>query len=108
VKRISHFYRIFHTANLAEDRIELLLNCPVPPEQLAALNSSFEDLVDQGTIQATEACDAEGWLRPAFRFHFNKRRIGRLYQFLDALNGLALPAGHALQHPGQRQPTSTA
>ena len=108
VKRISHFYRVFHTANLEEDRIELLLNCPVPEEQLAALNNSFIDLVDQGTIQATEACDADGCLRPALRFHFNKRRIGRLYQFLDALNGLPLPACHALQHPGQRQPASTA
>jgi len=62
------------------------------------------DLVDEGAIQATEACDEHGIVRPCLRFHFNRRRIGRLYQLLHHLNGLELPTTPALEHPGQRKP----
>jgi len=102
VDRICRFYRVFHAANLGSDRIELLLNTPIPPEQLEALNLDFDDLVDEGVIQASEACDDAGILRPCLVFHFDKRRIGRLYQLLDRLNGLDLPPCEALEHPGQR------
>ena len=102
VDRICRFYRVFHAANLGSDRIELLLNTPIPPEQLEALNLDFDDLMDEGVIQASEACDDAGILRPCLRFHFDKRRIGRLYQLLDRLNGLDLPPCEALEHPGQR------
>ncbi|MEB3331200.1 MAG: LOG family protein [Synechococcaceae cyanobacterium] len=103
VAHISRFYRVFNTARLAEDRIELVLNGPVGEEQLAVLNHRFDDLVDEGVIQASETVDDAGLLRPCLRFHFDKRRIGRLYQLLDHLNGLDLPASEALAHPGQRQ-----
>ena len=102
VERISRFYRVFHAANLGHDRIELLLNTPITAEQLAELNHVFDDLVDEGVIQASEACDDAGILRPCLRFHFDKRRIGRLYQLLDHLNNLELPPCEALEHPGQR------
>ncbi|MEB3184610.1 MAG: LOG family protein, partial [Cyanobacteriota bacterium] len=102
VARICRFYRVFHTANLGHDRIELLLNTPITADQLALLNREFDDLVDEGVIQASEACDDAGILRPCLRFHFDNRRIGRLYQLLDHLNGLELPPCEALEHPGQR------
>ena len=102
VERICRFYRVFHAANLGHDRIELLLNTPITGAQLDALNQAFDDLVDEGVIQASEACDDAGILRPCLRFHFDKRRIGRLYQLLDHLNRLELPACEALEHPGQR------
>jgi len=102
VERIAHFYRVFHAASLREDRIELLLNTPISAEQLEALNHEFDDLVDEGAIQASEACDDTGLLRPCLHLHVDRRRIGRLYQLLDHLNGLDLPACAALEHPGQR------
>ncbi len=102
VERICRFYRVFHAANLGHDRIELLLNTPITSDHLAELNRVFDDLVDEGVIQASEACDDAGILRPCLRFHFDKRRIGRLYQLLDHLNSLALPPCEALEHPGQR------
>lgn len=102
VARICRFYRVFHAANLGHDRIELLLNTPITGAQLDELNRVFDDLVDEGVIQASEACDDAGILRPCLYFHFDKRRIGRLYQLLDHLNGLDLPACEALEHPGQR------
>jgi len=104
VQWISRFYRVFHTANLSSDRLELLLNCPLSAAQLQELNQRFDDLVDEGAIQATEACDEHGIVRPCLRFHFNRHRIGRLYQLLHHLNGLELPRTPALEHPGQRKP----
>jgi hypothetical protein len=51
--------------------------------------------------------DDHGLLRPCLHFHFDRRRIGRLYQLLDALNGLPLPPGQELeQPPGRRQPST--
>ncbi|MCS5704637.1 TIGR00730 family Rossman fold protein [Synechococcus sp. FGCU-3] len=102
VERICRFYRVFHAANLGHDRIELLLNTPITEAQLDAMNQVFDDLVDEGVIQASEACDDAGMLRPCLRFHFDKRRMGRLYQLLDYLNGLELPPCEALEHPGER------
>jgi hypothetical protein len=104
VARISRFYRLFHSARLGDNRIELLLNCALQPGQLSALNLQFDDLVDEGVIQASETIDSAGLLRPCLNFHFNRRRIGRLYQLLDTLNGLDIPPDQLLEEPGRRQP----
>lgn len=100
---ICRFYRVFHAAELLSDRLELQLNAPIPAEALEQLNRDFDDLVEQGAIHAAETCDDDGYLRPCLRFHFNMRRVGRLYQLIDALNGLELPTSAALQQPEQRR-----
>ena len=102
VDRISRYYRVFHSAQLGEDRIELLLKAPVPRSLLPDLNSRFHDLLDNGAIQTGEACDDNGILRPSLRLRFDKRRVGRLYQLIDHLNGLDLPEAASLEQPGRR------
>jgi hypothetical protein len=102
VERISRFYRVFHCAQPGEDRIELLLKAPVPRSLLPDLNDRFRDLLDNGAIQAGEACDDNGILRPSLRMRFDKRRVGRLYQLIDHLNGLDLPEAASLEQPGRR------
>jgi uncharacterized protein (TIGR00730 family) len=99
---ISRFYRVFHTAQPGEDRLELLLHAVLPETELQQLNHTFVDLLEQGQITAGESCDEHGQLYPCLRFHPNKRRIGRLYQLIDHLNRLELPPCPALQHPGER------
>ncbi len=99
---ICRFYRVFHAAELLRDWLELQLNAPIPPQALDQLNQDFDDLVEQGAIHAAETCDDEGFLRPCLRFRFNMRRMGRLYQLIDALNGLDLPSCPALLQPEQR------
>jgi hypothetical protein len=108
VELICRFYRVFHSANLSEDRIELLLNAPLPRDWLPDLNRQFADLPEEGAIQAGESCDEWGTLLPCLRLRFDKRRMGRLYQFIDHLNGLDLPLSHALQHPGERLASAVA
>ena len=102
VARICHFYRIYHSARLQQDRVELLLNTPIPPEELPGLNQHFGDLLEDGAIAAGESVDDNGILRPSLRLRFDKRRVGRLYQFLDHLNGLNLSTAPPLNHPGER------
>jgi uncharacterized protein (TIGR00730 family) len=108
IARISRFYRVFHSAELLSDRLELQLNAPVPSTALEQLNRDFDDLVDQGAIHAAETCDDDGFLRPCLRFRFNMRRMGRLYQLIDALNGLDMPSYPALEQPEQRCPEPSA
>jgi uncharacterized protein (TIGR00730 family) len=102
IARIARFYRVFHSAQFAEDRLEVLMNVPIDAAALLNLNHSFADLVDQGMIQTREACDENGILRPCLVFHFDKRRIGRLYQLIDHLNSLDLPSCAALEQPANR------
>lgn len=102
IERIAHFYRVFHSAQFAGARLELLLNVPISEAALASLNRDFDDLVDQGSIQTRETCDENGMLRPCLVLHFDKRRIGRLYQLIDSLNGLDLPSCAALEQPANR------
>jgi hypothetical protein len=105
VDHICRFYRVFHSAQLGEERIELLLNAEVPRTLLPEMNRSFADLLEEGAIQSGEGVDDNGLLRPCLRLRFDKRRVGRLYQFIDHLNGLDLPASEALEHPAERVPT---
>jgi uncharacterized protein (TIGR00730 family) len=100
---ISRFYRVFHSALLGDERIELLLNAPVPREWLPELNRSFADLLAEGSIQAADSVDDNGLMYPCLRFRFDRRRMGRLYQFLHHLNGLDFPSIPALEHPAERQ-----
>ena len=107
VAHICRFYRVFHSAQLGQDRIELLLNAEVPRALLPELNRRFADLLDQGSIQSGEGVDDNDLLRPSLQLRFDKRRVGRLYQFIDHLNGLDLPASPALDHPAERVPTGS-
>ncbi len=99
---VSHFYRVFHTAQFAEDVMELLLHTAISAETLDRLNHDFDALVEEGAISQGESCDAHGILRPCLRFHLDKRRIGLLYRLIDRLNGLELPTAAAIEQPGQR------
>ena len=103
VAHIARFYRVFHRALLAQERLELQLNAPIPAPLLSALNRRYAALSEDGAIQAAMTVDENGILRPCLRLHFDRRRVGLLYQLLDHLNGLELPAAPALEQPGQRQ-----
>ncbi len=99
---VSQFYRVFHTAQFAEDVMELLLHSAISAETLHSLNHDFDALVQEGAISQGESCDAHGILRHCLRFHLDKRRMGLLYRMIDRLNGLELLAAAAIEQPGQR------
>jgi hypothetical protein len=59
--------------------------------QLDAINESFADIVISGEIEQTEAMSEESnepelAHLPRLRLHFDRRRLGRLRQLIDAIN----------------------
>jgi uncharacterized protein (TIGR00730 family) len=107
VERIRRFYRVFHSARLDEQPMELLLHAPIPAPLLAELNRAFADMLSEGSIHSGESVDDNGLLYPCLQLRLDRRRVGRLYQFIDHLNGLDLPATPALDRPGDRQACPT-
>jgi uncharacterized protein (TIGR00730 family) len=100
---IRRFYRVFHSARLGEQPMELLLHTPIPQPMLNALNHRFADMLTDGTIHPGESVDDAGLLYPCLKLRLDRRRVGRLYQFIGELNNLDLPASAALDHPGERR-----
>lgn len=100
---IRRFYRVFHCARLGDQPMELLLHAPIPQPLLNSLNHRFADMLSDGMIQAGESVDDAGLLYPCLKLRLDRRRVGRLYQFIDALNSLDLPASAALDRPGERR-----
>ncbi|MEB3271087.1 MAG: LOG family protein [Synechococcus sp.] len=103
VERIRRFYRVFHSARLDEQPMELLLHAPIPAPLLAQLNLAFADMLSEGSIHSGESVDENGLLHPCLQLRLDRRRVGRLYQFIDHINDLDLPATPALDRPGDRQ-----
>ncbi len=91
VARIRRFYRVFHSARLDEQPMELLLHAPIPPDLLSQLNRDFADMLSEGAIHSGESVDDNGLLYPCLQLRLDRRKVGRLYQFIDHLNGLDLP-----------------
>jgi len=70
---------------------------------LHALNHRFTDRLSDGMIHPGESVDDAGRLYPCLKLRLDRRRVGRLYQFIAELNNLDLPASAALDHPGERR-----
>ncbi|MFM7314850.1 MAG: LOG family protein [Cyanobium sp.] len=103
VERIRRFYRVFHSARLEEQPMELLLHAPIPDALLSGLNHDFADMLSEGSIHSGESVDENGLLYPCLQLRLDRRKVGRLYQFIDHLNGLDLPDSPALDRPCDRQ-----
>ncbi len=103
VARIRRFYRVFHSARLEEEPMELLLHAPIPQPLLSQLNHAFADMLSEGSIHAGESVDENGLLYPSLQLRLDRRKVGRLYQFIDHLNGLDLPAMAAFDRSCDRQ-----
>jgi hypothetical protein len=67
------------------------------------LNQRFADLLDSGQIEHDEVCDLSDQPRPSLRFDFNDRKVGRLYQLIEHLNGLDIQGAPEAHHPEQRR-----
>jgi len=103
VERIRRFYRVFHTARLEEQPMELLLHAPIPEPLLGQLNRDFADMLSEGSIHGGESVDDNGLLYPCLQLRLDRRKVGRLYQFIDHLNGLDLPSIAAFDRSCDRQ-----
>ncbi len=89
VGEILRFYRNYHSSRYVGERL-VIRRCRVPSdEQLAVLNDEFADLLEKGTIAASETLppEVEAVELPRIVLHFNRRSVGRLRQLINRLNG---------------------
>jgi len=92
---ICRFYANYHSQRYIRDRLVLRLLHEPTPEQVAALNEDFSDVLAEGTIEAVPASPVEVRERDVphlarLSLHFDRRSFGRLRAMIDHLNDLAL------------------
>lgn len=91
VEEVLQFYRVYHSMRYVRDRLVLRIQQPVEPKLLAALNSEFSSLLNEGQITQGEALPAERdepYLKqlPRLILNFNRRNLGRLRRLVDCVN----------------------
>jgi uncharacterized protein (TIGR00730 family) len=94
VTEVLGFYRVFHSMQYVDHRLELLLQRPLEDNHLTAIVHQFSDLLVEGEFQQQvpngkpgESEDPQLARLPRLVFRFNRRSQGRLRQLIDAING---------------------
>jgi uncharacterized protein (TIGR00730 family) len=90
-KEITDFYRVYHSSRHVEDRLVIRLNRPLPEGAIDRLNSEFQDILVEGKIEASgalaqEVQDKDLVELPRLALKFNRKSLGRLRQFINAIN----------------------
>jgi uncharacterized protein (TIGR00730 family) len=105
IAEIVTFYRNYHSQRFVEGHLVLRLLHEPSSELLDDLNAEFGDVVVGGRIERTvaspaEVVDGDHPELARIRFHFDRRRLGRLRQMIDFVNrAVPSPPSEALQTP---------
>ena len=91
IAEILNFYSNYHSSRYVDGTLVLRVRRAPEPDQLAAINEDFADLLTEGTIRVSKALQVEqGEVEhyPRVHLEFNRRDMGRLRQLIDRLNSL--------------------
>ncbi len=91
VDEILGFYRNYHSQRFVKGRLVLRLRTAPSPEQLAALNEEFADIVVRGAMEVVEAtaqeiADDDHVELARIAFRFDRHGWSRLRMLIDRLN----------------------
>jgi uncharacterized protein (TIGR00730 family) len=91
VAEVLNFYRIYHSMRYVHGDLVLRLQRPLSEATLEQLRCDFKDIVKEGTLEQTNALPEEAnephlATMPRLRFRFDRHRLGRLRQLVDAIN----------------------
>ncbi len=91
VNIIRRFYSNFHSTRFVRDLLVIRLQKAPAAGKLAAMSTSFADIIVEGKIEAIkptpdEIEDSDNLELARVAFQFNRRDYGRLRQLIDALN----------------------
>lgn len=91
VQNILQFYRVYHSMRYVGDNLVMRLNKALSPEVLETLHRDYGVLLARGQFEQTGALPAEAGEThlahlPRLKFHFNRKKLGRLRQMIDYLN----------------------
>ena len=81
VDEILRFYRVFESMAYTNNRLELQLKQRIAGATLLTLQRDFTDILTDGDIR--QEADPSG---AKLVFHFNRRSLGRLREFINTLN----------------------
>jgi predicted Rossmann-fold nucleotide-binding protein len=102
---IANFYRVYHSSRHVKDQFVMRLKSELSDQQVEQLNTEFHDMLSQGKIEKTKAfpeeIGGETDELPRLTFHFNQRRVGRLYQMIYTINRMGATSPEAA-HPEQK------
>ena len=92
VRKVTHFYRNYHSSRYIYDRLVFRLKRPLPRQRLEEINVNFKSILKKGKIQQfAKPFDEEenephtfGLTRLAF--YFNRRHFAKLMQLIDRVN----------------------
>jgi uncharacterized protein (TIGR00730 family) len=92
VDEVLNFYRVYHSMRYVRGDLVMRLNQPLSAETLERVREDFKDIVKGGTFEQTEALPEEHGdphlaHLPRLKFRFDRHRLGRLRQLIDAING---------------------
>lgn len=93
-REIAGFYHNYHSLRYVDDLSVIRLNYPLGPEDIAALNRDFSDILAVGEFTCRPAPFDQEFDEPELKelhrlaFQFNRRNFGRLRQLIDRLNNL--------------------
>jgi uncharacterized protein (TIGR00730 family) len=109
-EHITRFYTNYHSQRYSSGKLILRVRKAPTPEELAALNEEFSDIIVEGQIERTEATAAEVDDKDAvglerLTFLFDRQHFGRLRMLIDRLNEIAgLPETTKIPEPmGEEQ-----
>jgi uncharacterized protein (TIGR00730 family) len=93
VEEIRQFYRVYHSMRYVGPNLVLRLQTPLSDAALARIREEFRDIVVSGTFEQGGALPAEAGDTHLLHltrlvFQFDRRRLGRLRQLIDAINRL--------------------
>lgn len=93
VTEVQRFWRSYHSIRWAGDRLIMRLRCAPTDGEVAELNTTFADLLLDGTIERTgplpaELSDRDNLDLPRLVMLYDPRKAGRLRALIDAVNDL--------------------
>lgn len=102
---IASFYRVYHSSRYVKDKYVMRLKSELSEQQVEQLNTEFHDLLSKGRIEKAQTLPEEMGddteQLPRLTFHFNQRRVGRLYQMIYRINSMGATSPEAA-HPEQK------
>ncbi len=91
VREVFDFYRVYHSMRYVRGDLVLRLQKPLADKTLDRIRTDFADIVRSGNFEQTNALptehgDAHLSHLPRLKFRFDRHKLGRLRQLIDAIN----------------------
>ncbi len=104
---ITSFYSVYHSCRWVDDLFVIRLHCEITDRHLDWLNSNFGDILIKGKIERSHVLPAEANEPhiidlPRLVMYFNQHDLGRLYEFIAAINDTCDRDNLIACHPEKR------